>query len=181
MRVHRQVLALTLICAMPLAALAAEAKKGKNPKELTVGEFAVMLAATTGSPRQTDAGKAADQLVKAGVPLGDLSATLSEQKLAEILDHYGVETKNAAADTAISRSKAEAALLMVKSSLSQGPGATMAGASTSPVPSTIDDCYALSNHGECTNCCKALGTTTARQCSRLCNEFRKGSSPEPIP
>ena len=81
MRTLRKLLAVTVLAAVPVAALAAPvetaANKGKAP--VTMADFAVMLAASKG----IEAGRSAELLARAGVPLGDLQAPLTEGRLAE--------------------------------------------------------------------------------------------------
>src|SRR6266702_686784 len=85
MRIQRKLLVLALASAVSLAAFAAgqtPAKDGKAAR-FSVGDFAVMLASKGGKAIEVKVAVAS--LVKAGVPLGDASATLSEGKLAEIM------------------------------------------------------------------------------------------------
>jgi len=175
MKISRSLLALALTAALPLAASAAgqaQDKKGTTP--LTVGDFAVMLARTTGTGRALEGKSATEVLAKAGVPLGNPQATLSEEKLAEVLGFYGVKVTTSSPDQGVSRAKAGNALLLL--------GGSMASAASSPGPglSTLEDCLVNANHGECTNCCKALGGE-ANTCSKFCQQIMKGSVGEPLP
>src|SRR5881409_3757930 len=114
MRTTRSLLALLLTAAFSLTALAAGPVQGKKSSApLTVGDFAVMLSAATGKGPAVEAKSAADALVKAGVPLGNLKATLSEAKLVEILDFYGVRVTTSSPQQAVSRAKAESVLQLV--------------------------------------------------------------------
>src|SRR2546425_4894322 len=114
MRNTRPLLALILIATMPLAAQAAGQAQGKKSSApLTVGDFAVMLAAATGKGPALEVKSATDALAKAGVPLGNPRATLSEGKLAEILGFYGVHVRSSAPQQTITRAKAESALNLV--------------------------------------------------------------------
>ncbi len=178
MRIHRQILVLALTVAVPLTAVAVEQVRGKQAARVSVGEFAAMLAASAAADRS--AGPAVDSLVKSGVPLGDLKAPLTEQKLAEILGYYGLSARTSSPDRQVSQGKAEAAALLVGTSSVKGPMIGKGDAKLSPRPQTLDDCLALQNHGQCVGCCKALGGT-ARTCSNTCFEINKGSSSEPIP
>jgi hypothetical protein len=175
MRIPRPLLTLVLIAAVPMAASAAgqvQDKKGKAP--LTVGDFAVMLAKATGTGRALEGKGAVDALVKAGVPLGNSKATLSEEKLAEILGFYGVKVTTSSPDQAVSQAKAGSALLLL--------GGSMASAASSLGPglSTLEDCLINANHGECTNCCKALNGES-NTCAKFCQQIMKGSIGEPLP
>lgn len=175
MKITRPLLALVLMAAVPMAALAAgQAQAKKSTAPLTVGDFAVMLANTTGYGRALEAKGATDTLVKAGVPLGNPRAVLSEEKLTEILGFYGVRATTSSPGQSVSRGKAETALLLVGGSM------TSAASSVGPTPSSLDDCLALSNHGQCENCCKALGGA-ANTCAKFCFEINKGSAGEPLP
>jgi hypothetical protein len=178
MRTTRPLLALILIAAMPLAAQAAGQAQGKkSTAPLTVGDFAVMLAATTGKGPALEVKSATEALVKAGVPLGNPKATLSEEKLVEILGFYGVRVKSSAPQQAVTRSKAESALGLVGGALNTS-SSTMAGGSPSP-SGPLDDCLVGTNHGQCTNCCKALGGE-ANTCAKFCFQIRI-SEGEPLP
>jgi len=174
MKISRSLLALALSAAVPLAAYGAgqaQDKKGTTP--LTVGDFAVMLAKTTGTGRVLEGKSATEALVKAGVPLGNPKATLSEEKLAEILGFYGVKVTTSSPDQGVSRAKAGSALLLL--------GGSMASAASSgPGLSTLEDCLVNANHGDCTNCCKALGGE-APTCAKFCQQIMKGSIGEPLP
>ena len=175
MKISRSLLALVLTAAVPLAALAAgqaQDKKGTTP--LTVGDFAVMLAKTTGTGRALEVKSATEALVKAGVPLGNPKATLSEEKLAEILGFYGVQVTTSLPDQGVSRAKAGSALLLL--------GGSIASAASSPGPGTssLEDCLVNANHGDCTNCCKNLGGE-APTCAKFCQQIMKGSVGEPLP
>ena len=178
MRTTRPLLALILIAAMPLAAQAAGQAQGqKSTAPLTVGDFAVMLAATTGKGPALEVKSATDALVKAGVPLGNPKATLSEAKLVEILGFYGVRVKSSTPQQAVTRSKAESVLGLVSGALNSGIS-TMGGASPSP-SGPLDDCLAQANHGQCVGCCKALGGV-ANTCANFCQQI-KASEGEPLP
>ena len=176
MTICKSLLALVLTAAVPMAAMAAEQaqdnKKGTTP--LTVGDFAVMLAKSTGTGRALGVKSATDALVKAGVPLGNPKATLSEEKLAEILGFYGVRVTTSSPGQEVSQAKAGSALLLLDGSM------TSAAIGGGPTTSTLEDCLASSNHGECTNCCKALGGE-ATTCSKFCHQINKGSVGEPLP
>jgi hypothetical protein len=163
------------MAAVPMAVVSAgqtQEKKGSAP--LTVGDFAVMLARTTGPVRALETKSATDALVKAGVPLGNLNATLSEEKLAEILGHYGVRVTTTAPGQAVSQAKAGSSLLLL------GGNMASAASSTGPAPSSLEDCLINANHGECTNCCKALGGDP-NTCAKFCQQIMKGSNGEPLP
>lgn len=175
MKISRPLLALVLMAAVPMAAMAAgqtQDKKGTAP--LTVGDFAVMLAKTTGAGRALEGKSATDALTKAGVPLGNPKATLSEEKLAEILGFYGVKVTTTSPAQAVSPAKAGSALLLLGGSM------TSAASSPGPGPSTLEDCLVNANHGECTNCCKDLGGE-ANTCAKFCQQIMKGSVGEPLP
>jgi len=176
MRTTRTLLALLLTAALPLTAPAAGQPQGKKiSAPLTVGDFAVMLAAATGKGPALEVKSATDALVKAGVPLGNPKATLSEEKLVEILGFYGVRVSTSSPQQAVSRGKAESALQLVGGALSTG---LTASASTSPAPATPqDDCLNEVNHGQCEGCCKALGGA-ANTCAKFCNQI-KVSAGEP--
>ena len=177
MRNTRPLLALILIATMPLAAQAAGQAQGKKgPAPLTVGDFAVMLAATTGKGPALEVKSAAEALVKSGVPLGNPKAVLSEAKLVEILGFYGVRVTSSTPQQTVSRSKADAALLLVAGSISS---AGTAKAGSTPSPTTLDDCLAASNHGQCEGCCKDLGGDAAG-CAKFCQQI-KTSAGEPLP
>ena len=175
MRISRTLLALVLMAAVPLAATSAgQAQDKKGTASLTVGEFAVMLARTTGTGSALESRSAAEALTKAGVPLGNPKATLSEDKLAEILGHYGVRVTTTSPGQAVSQAKAGNALLLLGGSMAS------AASSSGPAPSTLEDCLINANHGECTNCCKALGGEP-NTCAKFCQQIMKGSVGEPLP
>ena len=177
MRNTRPLLALILTAALPFSALAAGQAQGpKNTAPLTVGDFAVMLAATTGKGPALEVKSATDALVKAGVPLGNPKATLSEQKLAEILGFYGVHVRTSSPLDAVGRSKAETALTLLNGKLLAGQSS---GSATVPNPSSLDDCLIGTNHGQCENCCKDLNGS-ANTCAKFCFQIR-ASDGEPIP
>jgi hypothetical protein len=174
MTIRKSLLALVLTAAVPMAAMAGQAQEKKGTASLTVGDFAVMLAKSTGTGRDLEVKSATNALVKAGVPLGNPKATLSEEKLAEILGFYGVKVTTSSPGQAVSQAKAGNALLLL--------GGSTASAASSPGPgvSTLEDCLVNANHGECTNCCKALGGEP-NTCSKFCQQIMKGSLGEPLP
>jgi hypothetical protein len=176
MRMLRSLLVLGVISAVPLAALAGGTPDSKASAKapVSVADFAVMLAQSDGSGRPVEAGQAVDALVSAGVPVGDPKAALSEGKLAEILGYYGVRATTDHPAKAVSPERAQAATLLLAGSLTQG------AAKVSPSPDTLDDCLAAANHGQCVNCCKALGTK-ANSCARFCFQINKPSASEPLP
>jgi hypothetical protein len=177
MRTTRSLLALLLTSVLSLTASAAGQPQGKkSAAPVTVGDFAVMLAATTGKATALDGKSATEALVKAGVPLGNPKATLSEEKLVEILGFYGVRVTTSSPQQAVSRAKAETVLQLVGGASRSGSG-TAAIASVSPA--TMDDCLAEANHGQCEGCCKALGGL-ANGCAKFCNQI-KVSEGEPLP
>src|SRR3989442_7055666 len=176
MRNTRPLLALILIATMPLAAQAAGQAQGKKgPAPLKVGDFAVLLAATTGKGPALEVKSAAEALAKAGVPLGNPKAVLSERKMVEILGFYGVRVKSSTPQQSVSRSKADAALRMIARSLSS-VGTAKAG--SAPTPTTLDDCLAEINHGQCVGCCKSLGGD-ANGCASFCQQINV-SEGEPL-
>jgi hypothetical protein len=174
MRIAKQALVLVLMTAVSLAAHAGQARSGKSDQAVTVGEFAVMLATARGGARALDAGKAVDSLVKAGVPLpADARQPLTEKVLSDVLDFYGINAKAGAGRT-VSPAKAESALLLLGSAVG-------AASKAAPAPSvTLDDCLALSNHGQCVVCCKNLGGAP-NSCAKMCFVINKPSPSEPLP
>ena len=177
MRTLRKMLAVAVLAAVPVAALAApaEATANKAKAPVKVADFAAMLAASSG----IHADGSAETLARAGVPLGDLDAPLTEGRLAEILKYYGVEAQTASPAATVNRDRAEASLVLFGAN---GLGNNSLNASVSPAPGSLDDCLAASkNHGVCVNCCKDLGIV-AKACSRFCVSFTGKPSPsEPLP
>ena len=177
MRHAKPLLALILTAALPFSALAVGQTQGrKSTAPLTVGDFAVMLAATTGRGPALEVKSATEALVKAGVPLGNPRETLSEEKLVEILGFYGLRVQSSSPQQAITRAKAEAALRLVSGALLSSPS-TSAG--TTPTPASLDDCLIGTNHGQCENCCKEM-QGSANTCAKFCFQIRV-SEGEPIP
>ena len=178
MRHTKPLLALILTAALPVSALAVGQTQGrKSTAPLSVGDFAVMLAATTGRGPALEVKSATEALVKAGVPLGNPRETLSEEKLVEILGFYGLRVQSSSPQQAITRAKAEAALNLVSGALLSGPS-TSGG--TIPTPaSSLDDCLIGTNHGQCENCCKDL-KGLSNTCAKFCFQIRV-SEGEPIP
>ena len=175
MRISRPLLALVLMAFVTMAvASAGQAQEKKVTAPLTVGDFAVMLAKTTSPGRALEKKSATDVLVKAGVPLGNPKATLSEEKLAEILGYYGLRVTTTSPGQTVSLAKAGSALLLLGDSMSS------AASSPGPGPSTLDDCLAIDNIGTCINCCKAL-VGEASTCAKFCQQIKKGSNGEPLP
>jgi hypothetical protein len=180
MRPTRRLLAVILIAAMPLAANAAEQAKGqKSAGPITVGDFAVMLSATTSRGPAVDVKDAYAALVKAGVPLGNPKAVLSEQKLAEVLGYYGIRVTSSLPSQPVTVAKAESALVRLGSALNSATAST-AGSTSSPGPAAdVDVCLSEANHGQCVNCCKGFGGL-ANTCSKFCQQI-KVSEGEPLP
>ena len=173
MRLSRWALVLTLVVAVPLTAFAGVSRA--KDQSLTVGDFAVMLAATTGKGRELGTQSAVDSLKKAGVPIGDSKAVLSEKDLAVILDHYGVRTVTRNPDRSVSLARAESALLAAGSLL-----AASTAVSPGPDQTQLDICLVEPNHGQCTNCCKGLGGKPT-DCAKFCFAINKPSPSEPLP
>ncbi len=183
MRTVRTILALTLLSAVPVAALAAPKTADVAKAPISVADFAAMLAASTGAAPGLEAGRAAEALTKSGVPLGDPKAPLTEGRLAEILKHYGLEAETANPAATVNRERAESSLVLVNAAGGlNAPGLEALSARVSPGPSTLDDCLDFSrNHGQCVNCCKDLGVA-AKACTRFCVSFTGKKSPsEPLP
>jgi len=179
MRISRPLLALVLTAALPVASTAAEQPRSqKSTATVSVGDFAAMLSKVSGIGRSADSRNAAETLARSGVPLGDPKATLSEKKLAEILVFYGVKATTSTPLQAVSPGKAERALQLLATSL--GSATSTAGAGTGIVPAGLEDCLALSNHGQCEGCCKDLGGDP-NSCAKTCFEINKGSPGEPLP
>lgn len=177
MRFLRSALIATLMMGVAASAFAAAPARGKAKGPISVGDFAVMVAAATGGSRGIEAGKAVDLLSDKGVLLGDASAALTERKLAEILGYYGVKAKTANPADLVSTNRAQAAASLIASSNS---GREAVASTQGPRPQTLDDCASLPNHGQCVNCCKDFGTT-AKQCSQFCMTINKPSATEPLP
>ena len=176
MRHTKPLLALILTAALPFSALAAgQVQSPKSTASVTVGDYAVMLAATTGKGSALDAKSATDALVKAGVPLGNPKAMLSEEKLVQILGFYGVRVRSSSPQQEVTRVKAEASLGLVSDALA----GSASSAGTAPAPASLDDCLVGTNHGQCENCCKALNGS-ANTCAKFCFQIRV-SEGEPIP
>ena len=184
MRIQRKLLVLALASAVSLAAFAAgqpPAKDGKAAR-LSVGDFAVMLASGGKGGKAIEVNVAVASLVKAGVPLGDAGATLSEGKLAEIMAFYGQRTTTSSPDREVSKGKAVAAAQLLAPALSRVTGATL-NTNSSPLPPGAEQCTdpdVSKNHGSCVNCCKDLGGKPS-SCSSLCFAINKPSADEPLP
>jgi hypothetical protein len=178
--IRRLATALVLIAAMPLAAAAGPAKGQTDRKSqaVTVGDFAVMLAAATGNAPNLEAGKALERLARSGVPLGKPGEILKEGKLVEILGYYGVKAETRTPDQPVTLGKAETALLAASGSLVAAAGAS---APSEPDQTCIDLCLKERNHGMCVNCCKACPGTTATRCAHFCPQLNKESPSEPLP
>jgi len=167
------------MAAMPLAVAAGPAKGQSNRKNqaITVGDFAVMLAAATGQGPNLEAGKAVESLARNGVPIGSPVEILSQGRLARILDYYGVKVKTSTPDEAVTLSKAETALLAAATSLT----VTAAAPSTQPDDACLDRCAQERLHGQCVNCCKECNGTSSTTCAHFCTQIKKGSASEPLP
>ncbi len=178
MRISRPLLALVLTAALPVASSAAEQSKSqKSTATVSVADFAVMLSKVAEKGR-VEAKTATEALAKKGVPLGDPKAPLSESKLAEIMAYYGVKVTTSTPLQTVTPGKAERALQLLAASLASTTAASNGG--TDVVPAGLEDCLALSNHGQCENCCKDLGGS-ATSCSKSCFAINKGSAGEPLP
>jgi len=175
MRNVRFWLAVALLAVVPVAAFAAGQGKASTAT-VTVGDFAVMLAKATGTKGPIDASAAASKLSSAGVPIGDYRQPLNERKLTEIMDFYGVSAKTAAPDKSVTQAKAQSALTLMAAGLQSMAEVAAAG----PSPQSLDDCLTLANHGQCTNCCKALGGSP-NTCAKDCFVINKPSAGEPLP
>src|SRR5262249_32938361 len=156
MRNVKALLALMLTVTLSITALVAGQTQGQKPSSsaITVGDFAVMLAATVGKGRALEPKSATDALVKAGVPLGNPKAALGAEKLTEIMGFYGVRLSTSSPQQTVSRTKAQSALTLVSGALASG---LSPDAGTTPSPTTLDDCLNEVNHGQCEGCCKVLG------------------------
>jgi len=177
---RRRLAIVALGCAVSAGLFAAQQTTGKAPtSRLTVGKFAAMLAGSRRQSPEPEASRSVDSLVRSGVPLGDLSATLTEHKLAEIMNFYGINARSSTSAGEVSEGKAKAALMLINSS------AALAMRSDKPLPAggPLDDCLAQPNHGQCTVCCKTLigSDMSNTECSKFCQQINKPSSPEPIP
>jgi hypothetical protein len=180
MRMQRQLAIVALACAVSAGLFAAQQTTGKaSTSRLTVGKFAAMLTGSRRQSPQPEASRSVESLVRSGVPLGDLSATLTEHKLAEIMNFYGIDARSSTSAAEVTKGKAEAALLLINSS------AALPKQSDRPIPAggPLDDCLAQPNHGQCTVCCKSLigSEMSNTECSKFCMQINKPSSPEPIP
>jgi hypothetical protein len=173
MRLSRLALVLALVAVVPLTAYAGVSKA--KDQSVTVGDFAVLLAAATGNGRDLSTLSAVETLRKAGVPIGDSKMALSERNLAAILDHYGVKTVTSTPDRSVSVARAESALLAAGTLL-----ATSASISPGPEAANLDICLAEANHGQCTNCCKGFGGKPT-DCAKFCFAINKPSASEPLP
>lgn len=172
MRMRNLALVLVLVACVPLAATAGQT--AAKDQVVTTGDFAVMLAAATGKGRDLGKDAAIDALRKAGVPLGDSRAALSEKDLAAILVFYGAKAVTSSPDRGVTVARAETALLAASSFL------TTASGSVSVNQSAADVCLSEPNTGQCVNCCKDLGGTT-KSCTTLCIGIKKASPSEPLP
>jgi hypothetical protein len=180
MRIRGRLVIVALACSVSAGAFAAQQTSGKAAtSRMTVGKFAAMLASGRRESSQIEAAPTVASLIRSGVPLGDLDATLTERKLAEIMSFYGLNARSSISGAEVSLGKAQAALLLIKSS----PVHAVPGVNSRPASGPLDDCLALANHGQCTVCCKNIvGTGMSNtECSKLCQQINKPSSPEPIP
>lgn len=179
MRIRRLASALVLIAAMPLAAAAGPAKGQPDRKNqtVTVGDFAVMLAAAAKTPN-LEAAKAVERLARAGVPIGKPGDVLKEGKLVEILGFYGVKAETRTPDQPVTLGKAETALLAAGGSLVAAAGAA---APSEPDQTCLDECLKERNHGQCVGCCRECPGTSATRCAHFCPQLNKESPSEPIP
>ena len=172
MRMRRLALMLVLVACVPLTVDAGQAPA--KDRTVTNGDFAVMLAAKTGRGRDLSEDAAVQALRKAGVPLGHVSAALTEKDLTAILGFYGVKAVTNAPDKGVSLARAESVLIAAGGALSP------VSASVSVNQSPADICLTEANHGQCVNCCREFGGTST-DCSKFCHAINKPSPSEPLP
>lgn len=143
---------------------------------ITGDDLARELAAAARSAGATELSRA---LLQAG-PGARASAPLTEGAAAALLRAAGFQATTSDPGRLLTRDKADVIVRQFQASLVlQGP---RAGIETgrADVPGGVEACFQEKNHGQCVECCKALGGG-ASSCAKACFVINKPSPGEPLP
>jgi len=111
----------------------------------------------------------------------EADAPLTEGRAVAILQKAGFPAATSSPDRVLTRDKADVLVLQFRSALARPASGAGSTAEKSDHPSdTVDSCFDQKTHGQCLDCCKALGGG-ASTCSKTCMVINKPSASEPIP
>ena len=188
----RRYLALGTVACLVLSAGILLAGTNSSSNTMTVGDFAVMIAARVNpeAAKGITPSSAVDLLGKSGIKVkASLSSPLTEADAIEIFSQFGITLQSVRPGETLDRSKASALVGTFGDTLAARSEAnnriTMPGKTTTPpagitLDTTIQDCQALPKTKDCHQCCLALGYAH-KVCGPACGNGPKASGIEPTP
>ena len=171
----KKMLCTTLVAAASIMLVTAAEPAGAA-RNATAGDLARGLERVAGAGGSEASSRLIAQLQLA-VPAGRAEALLTEGLAVDILRAVGLEASTRTPDRLVSQDRLGSLLIGFTDGLASAAVAARGGA---PRPESLDDCFALANHGQCVECCKALGNR-ANTCARACFVINKPSPSEPLP
>jgi hypothetical protein len=172
------------------AMMAGGPRSGSAP--LRAADFAALLANHASAGPRLGPDQAAERLRLLGVPIGDPDAPLTEGRLSEIMEFYGVRAGTGNPDSTVSAELGSAVASILNSTVLFVPGTEKGGNGkgkgnnddndkNKPEPPPDLDlgvCLSERNRGHCVNCCKDLGSP-ANACAHFCKSIDPPSPSNP--
>jgi hypothetical protein len=174
----KRTLLTALIAAGCSAALVVAAEPRTGARSATAGDLVRGLARAAEAAGPEVAGSVTARLELA-VPVGRADALLTEALAVDILRAVGVDASTRTPDRLVSQDRLGSLLAGAAGGLS-GAAAAWGGSPVSAQPATLADCFTRANHGQCVECCKAMGLR-ANTCAKSCFVINKPSPSEPLP
>jgi hypothetical protein len=162
---------------------------------ITVGDFAVMIAAKLQPSTHAEVAPSTDaaiqKLSKAGVSLKSApTVTLTAADAADIFRQFGITLQAEHPESDLSRERAQVLVNTFSDTFAShaSPSASTAASVLRPgsKPSNavgleaLEDCQSLPKNKDCHDCCAAMGLPK-NVCGRACNNGKKASGSEPTP
>jgi hypothetical protein len=173
----KRTLLTALIAACCSAALVVAAEPRTGARSATAGDLVRGLARAAEAAGPEVAGSVTARLQLA-VPDGRGDALLTEALAVDILRAVGVDASTRTPDRLVSHDRLGSLLAGAAGGLSGA--AAWGGSPVSAQPATLADCFTRANHGQCVECCKAMGLR-ANTCAKSCFVINKPSPSEPLP
>ena len=113
----------------------------------------------------------------------DPATPMTEARAVALLRDLGLAVTSSAPDREVSIGRAASFIRQAEGLLAPPGGATLSSTSSDEpgrTPASLDDCFALRNHGACVVCCRETGLS-ANNCAKNCFVINRPSPSEPLP
>jgi hypothetical protein len=169
----------TLLAGTVPALAAGDAVAGE--KIMRAEAFALGLVRAAGTPEAGWKSEATRLLKRSGII--DPATPMTEARAVALLRDLGLAVTSSTPDREVSIDRAASFIRQAEGLLAPPGGATLSSTSSDDpgrTPASLDDCFALRNHGACVVCCRETGLS-ANNCAKNCFVINRPSPSEPLP